>query len=583
MIPQFNPLSSFYPLSLFANGEPGFWLDPSDLSTMYQDSAGTTPVTAVEQPVGLILDKSQGLVLGAELVTNGNPFVGTTGWASGSYYTSTATVVAGELRVTSTVAFGSQVYAFTTVVGKTYFVTANARVISGGGSAFALQTDALGSSIGTSSLGVASSTATPVSYYFIASATTSYIALRLTANGAVGGFGAISCKSIAGTHYYQSTAGVRPVLSARVNLLTKTEDLTVSPWALNANTVSGTKVLAPDGTLTAQKVIPSTSNVAHAVDQSFSGTGIFTQVFYVRGDGYNYVSISNSPNNYVHFDLTNGNVSTLGTGWGSATCVAQGGGWYKITFANSASQSWVRTSFYIGNAWVSNGNSGPADTFAGDGTSGVDVWHPDLRPSDQATGLIPTYQRVNTSTDYDTAGFPLYLSGNGTQWMQCAAQDYTGVNKMLVCAGVRKLSNTGANVAFELSASIDVNNGAVFLGAPNGSNRYQWQTKGTTSANALTTSATYDAPISNVVTGLGDISAPVSRLRLNGSDIQTTTTTQGTGNYGNYAAYLFSRAGASLFLTGNIYQLIARGSTVASSAAQIAATENWTDLKTKAY
>jgi hypothetical protein len=48
----------FSPNTLFANGEQGAWYDPSDMSTMFQDSAGTTPVTAVGQPVGRILDKS---------------------------------------------------------------------------------------------------------------------------------------------------------------------------------------------------------------------------------------------------------------------------------------------------------------------------------------------------------------------------------------------------------------------------------------------------------------------------------------------------------------------------------------------
>lgn len=43
---------------LFANGEQGFWYDPNDLSTMFQDAAGTVPVTGVGQPVGLIRDKS---------------------------------------------------------------------------------------------------------------------------------------------------------------------------------------------------------------------------------------------------------------------------------------------------------------------------------------------------------------------------------------------------------------------------------------------------------------------------------------------------------------------------------------------
>ena len=34
--------------------------DPQDLGTLYQDSAGTIPVTGVEQPVGLMLDKGGG-------------------------------------------------------------------------------------------------------------------------------------------------------------------------------------------------------------------------------------------------------------------------------------------------------------------------------------------------------------------------------------------------------------------------------------------------------------------------------------------------------------------------------------------
>jgi len=43
---------------LFASSEQGAWYDPSDLSTLFQDSAGTTPVTASGQPVGKMLDKS---------------------------------------------------------------------------------------------------------------------------------------------------------------------------------------------------------------------------------------------------------------------------------------------------------------------------------------------------------------------------------------------------------------------------------------------------------------------------------------------------------------------------------------------
>ena len=46
------------PLQIFLSGVLGVWFDPSDLSTLFQDAAGTIPVTADGDPVGLMLDKS---------------------------------------------------------------------------------------------------------------------------------------------------------------------------------------------------------------------------------------------------------------------------------------------------------------------------------------------------------------------------------------------------------------------------------------------------------------------------------------------------------------------------------------------
>lgn len=50
--------ATFSPGDLFEQGEQGVWFDPSDMTTLFQDSAGTVPVTAAAQPVGRILDKS---------------------------------------------------------------------------------------------------------------------------------------------------------------------------------------------------------------------------------------------------------------------------------------------------------------------------------------------------------------------------------------------------------------------------------------------------------------------------------------------------------------------------------------------
>jgi hypothetical protein len=43
---------------LFSNDEPGVFYDFDDWSTLFQDTAGTQPVTAANQGVALALDKS---------------------------------------------------------------------------------------------------------------------------------------------------------------------------------------------------------------------------------------------------------------------------------------------------------------------------------------------------------------------------------------------------------------------------------------------------------------------------------------------------------------------------------------------
>lgn len=48
------------PQHLFQGTDLGLWYDISDRSTLFQDSDGNVPVTDYGQPVGLILDKSQG-------------------------------------------------------------------------------------------------------------------------------------------------------------------------------------------------------------------------------------------------------------------------------------------------------------------------------------------------------------------------------------------------------------------------------------------------------------------------------------------------------------------------------------------
>lgn len=76
-------LRGFVPSILFSGGEKGVWYDPSDLSTLFQDAAGTTPVTAAGQPVGKILDKSGRGAHATQSTATSRPILGL---ESGRYY-----------------------------------------------------------------------------------------------------------------------------------------------------------------------------------------------------------------------------------------------------------------------------------------------------------------------------------------------------------------------------------------------------------------------------------------------------------------------------------------------------------------
>jgi len=54
----FQPRNTWTPKKLFTAGEAGAWYDPSDISTLFMDAAGTVPVTADGDPVGMMKDKS---------------------------------------------------------------------------------------------------------------------------------------------------------------------------------------------------------------------------------------------------------------------------------------------------------------------------------------------------------------------------------------------------------------------------------------------------------------------------------------------------------------------------------------------
>jgi hypothetical protein len=171
----------------------GAWYDPSDLTTLYQDAAGTTPVTGTGQPVGLMLDKSKGLTLGSDVVTNGT-FDTDSNWDKGSHWTisgGVASSVNGSLRNLSQACL---------TVGKTYKVSWDQTTSSGNIMVY------VGLGFPTPAItGTGTKTA-------ICKATTNTTLYFQAQNGFTGTIDNISVRELPGNHATQSTSTARPTL-----------------------------------------------------------------------------------------------------------------------------------------------------------------------------------------------------------------------------------------------------------------------------------------------------------------------------------------------------------------------------------
>ena len=577
-------IAPFEPYSLFENGEQGAWYDPSDFSTLFTDSAGTTPVTAVEQFVGLMLDKSKGLVLGSELVANGDFSGGTTNWL---VYSASATfaVVGGVGTVTTVTSSGGIYQDFSGLtIGRTYRFsvlviagTADA-IIQIGTSPF---TGAAFQQIGANG---------QITGVFVASATTLSISLRVN-NASAGqtcSFDNISVRELPGNHATQTTSAKRPKLAARYNLLTYTEQFDNAAWTKGRSSVTANANTAPDGTTTADKLVEDTtaSNTHFASQAVTTGQGphVFT-VFAKAAERFRFIlEHSVSPQPQAVFNVQAGTVVSTSGSPISASITNVGAGWYRCQVVANLTTAGSFRLFLQDNA----GNT----SYTGDGTSGIYIWGADLRPDSQATGLIgPTYQRVVDAATYDTAGFLPYLAFDGLDdSMSTNSIDPGAVDKAQVFAGVRKLSDATLQTIVQTSVNPDINNGTISLisAIPPTIFQLYWQLRGTTRIDGTITSG-FQTPVSGVVTSLFDISqaTPATEIigRINGTQRTLTysgASDAGTGNFGNYPLFIGANNNASAFFNGWLSSLIVRfGANLSQS--QIEATESWVNGKTGAY
>ena len=529
---------------LFSSNEPGFFYDFDDWSTLFQDTAGTQPVTAPNQGVALALDKRLGLELGPELVTNGDFSDGITGWFNLSGVTSE--VVESEAQVTvGTGGRGIQrVVPF--VEGRTYEITADIRLISGSGSVRVSATNSSYAAKASSPV-VSQNTAQKVKFLVSAGSDTDRILLVVTSGGETGGFDNISVRELAGNHATQATTAARPLTAVHPdggvrNLLDHTEDFGNSVWLKNAITATLSTQTHPLGAVV-WDVAETTADAQHFIRINENAED--------AERGYNVDIKSNGVTTVViqvaavfsTINLLDG--STLS---GPATTTALGGGWFRVSLSG-----------------VTSSNAANAvrlrqiESYVGDVSSGIFVARPQVELGSEAT----PYQRRVNFLDVTEAGKRsirrLYF--NGTSHFMQTPTITPNTDKAQVFAGVRKLSDAARGAIAESSANPGGFSGIFSLTAPaavGSLDTVRFTSRGT-GAYSSVNSASVPAPRSFVLTGYANIAANVTALKIDGgAPVEDTTTVQSPGNYLAHPVFIGARGGTALFFNGYIDQLITR-------------------------
>ena len=406
----------FSPASLFTSGVVGAWYDPSDYSSLFQDSAGTTAVTAVEQPVGLMLDKSQGLA-GTQQINDPSFDSGITGWGAqfpGADVTFAWNSSLKSMTVTRTGAglTGRPTYPISVVSGTWYKITiiTNAAGVTNA-AAFSV-TDAANGTIISGFNPQSVSTQTTVKYGVATSTGTAYVGFWCNTSSSVDIL-SVEITAVAGNHASQATTASRPVLRARYNLLTYSEQFDNAGWTKGNTTVSANAIAAPDGTTTADLLYPSSSGTIRWIYQTLTSvSAIYTRSVYAKAQNKSivYIDATGAGTVLAYFNLSSGTVGTVSAGY-TATITAVGSGWYRCTMTNST----AGIPSFSGIYGVADADG--STTVTANGTDGIYLWGAQFIPGSSAG----TYQRIAAATDYATTGFAPYLAFDGVDDFLSAA------------------------------------------------------------------------------------------------------------------------------------------------------------------
>ena len=227
---------------------------------------------------------------------------------------------------------------------------------------------------------------------------------------------------------------------SRTNLLTYSEQFNDVSWSKSNATVTANAVVAPDGTLTADKLVENTVNAPHYTRQFPSIiTPVVFSVYAKAGERTKFqldcYDATNGTRNAV-FNLVSGTVETiLGTGV-TANIIALSNGWYRccLILPTSATGGDCKIALYTS-----------SNTYTGDGTSGIYTWGAQLEAGSFPTSYIPTTASQVTRTADNASMVGTNFSSWYNQSEGTVATEYDIVSTTGTFAACSLNDNTNTN------------------------------------------------------------------------------------------------------------------------------------------
>ena len=212
----------------------------------------------------------------------------------------------------------------------------------------------------------------------------------------------------------------------RTNFALRSQEFNLSPNAAVNASISPNAAIAPDGTLTADKLVEDNiSSTFKRVQQGgFTVSGDYTVSFFVKEAGRyrGYIQLLGTTNASVSFNLQNGTASGIIP---SRTKIEPyPNGWYRISTSNTFNAGESPTVYIV----MLNDTGNP--TYIGDGSSGLYIWGLQVEAGAFPTSYIPTEGSEKTRTA-DNASI---TGSNFTEWynpsegtVYCSANNNPGV------------------------------------------------------------------------------------------------------------------------------------------------------------